>query len=133
MAFRPPKSSRVRQSTRHARPILSPTLAGIREIHAELHLFVRPEDALHQRTGNAFRQIHENSRRLQGGTGGGTLDSQEHHQKKTSAAARFSAWTQVSAAGSRASLARDERGADGWSFQAAPADIKKMASVDSGA
>src|ERR1700730_1416113 len=82
MAFRPPKSSRVRQSRQHARPILSRAEAGIRKIYAELRLFIRPEDALHQRTGNAFRQIHENSRRLQGGTGGGTLDSQEHHQKK---------------------------------------------------
>jgi hypothetical protein len=27
-------------------------------------------------------------------------------------------------------LAGDERGADGWSFQAAPADIKKMPAVD---
>jgi len=36
----------------------------------------------------------------------------------------------VSAAGSRASFAGDERAADGRSFQAAPADIKKMPAVD---
>src|ERR1700675_1025544 len=82
MACRPPKSRRVRQSGQHARPILSRAEAGIREIYAELRLFVRTEDALHQRTGNAFRQIHENSRRVQGGTGGGTLDSQECNQKR---------------------------------------------------
>src|ERR1700730_16098592 len=82
MAFRPPKSSRVRQSRQHARPILSRVEAGIREIYAELRLFVRPEDALHQRTGNALRQIHENSRRVEGGTGVGTLDWQECHQKR---------------------------------------------------
>src|SRR5215216_5129044 len=71
MACRPSKSSRCGQ-TRHARPILSRAEGGIREIYAELRL--RSEHALYQRAGTAFRQIHENSRRLQGGTGGGTLD-----------------------------------------------------------
>src|SRR5215216_284327 len=72
MACRPPESSCIRQ-TGHARPILSRVEGGIREIYAELPRFVR-QHALHQRTGNAFRQVRENSRRVQGGTGGGTLD-----------------------------------------------------------
>src|SRR5271163_3723533 len=86
MACRPPKSSRVGQRRQHARPILSRAEAGIREIYAELRLFLRSEYALHQRTGNAFREIHENSLRVQGGTGGGTLDSQQCYKKKISAA-----------------------------------------------
>src|SRR5438874_1768441 len=92
MACRPQKSSLVRQSRQHGRPILSRTEAGVREIHAELRLFVRSEDALHQRTGTAFRQIPENSRRVQGGTGGCTVDFARMSPDKISAGAQSSAF-----------------------------------------
>src|SRR3954470_4038351 len=87
MACGPPKSGLVRR--RHARPILSRAETGIREIYAELRHYVRSEDAHQQRTRAAFHQIPENSGRVQGGTGGGSLDSkQECHVIHISAAAQ---------------------------------------------
>src|SRR5260370_35784732 len=89
MARRPPESSGVRQCGQHARPILSRAEAGVREIHAEVRRFVRSEDALHQRTGTAFRKIHEVSRRVEGGTGGGTLDLREYRDVRLDAQCRL--------------------------------------------